>query len=151
MTLVEVIIATSLLGIVSLGVHDRPGERAERRRRAGRAHGAQRPVEAGLGRPGLAGAIGNLLYNPSSETGNIDPFGVAASGYMFRVYTQVKFAGTDDPRCSLWAIDDEERLLYRWWPVLDPDAATDWRVVADGVVNRSVGTPRSSSMPPDEP
>jgi hypothetical protein len=60
---------------------------------------------------------------------------------MFRVYTQVKFAGTDDPRCSLWAIDDEEQLLYRWWPVLDPDAATDWRVVTDGVVNRSVGTP----------
>ena len=84
---------------------------------------------------------GNLLYNPTSETGTIDPFGVAASGYMFRVYTQAKFSPNDDPRCSLWVIDDEQRLLYRWWPVLDPDAATEWRVIAEGIVNRNVSSP----------
>jgi prepilin-type N-terminal cleavage/methylation domain-containing protein len=141
MTLVEVIIATSLLGIVSLvfttvlaSVQNAVVAQDVRTE----LNDQSRLALADLDRQVRSG---NLLYNPSSETGTIDPFGVAASGYMFRVYTQVKFAGTDDPRCSLWAIDDEEQLLYRWWPVLDPDAATDWRVVTDGVVNRSVGTP----------
>ncbi len=140
MTLVEVIIATSLLGIVSLVftstlasvqnavvAQDVRGQLNDQARIA-------------LGEIDRQVRSGNLLYNPSTESGTIDPFGVSASGYMFRVYTQVKFAGTDDPRCSLWVIDDEQRLLYRYWPVLDPDSASEWRVVAEGIVNRDVGT-----------
>jgi len=84
---------------------------------------------------------GNLLYDPSSEVGTVDPFGVAAAGYLFRVYTQAQFGGDEDPRCATWFVDDERQLLYRYWPPLDEDSATDWQVVATGVVNRDEGVP----------
>jgi prepilin-type N-terminal cleavage/methylation domain-containing protein len=83
---------------------------------------------------------GNLLYDPASEVGN-DPYDATASGYMFRVYTQAKHQPVDAPRCALWLIDDEQQVKYRWWPALDPAAATDWRVVATGVVNRDLDEP----------
>ena len=83
----------------------------------------------------------NLLYDPTSEIGTVDPFGVDASGYLFRVYTQVQFGGDEDPRCAAWVVDDERQLLYRYWPPLDEDSATDWQVVATGIVNREEGLP----------
>jgi prepilin-type N-terminal cleavage/methylation domain-containing protein len=83
---------------------------------------------------------GNLLYDPDNESGN-DPYSPSETGYMFRVYTQTKLKADDNPRCALWLIDDQERLLYREWPTLNPSAATDWRVVATSVVNRTEGTP----------
>lgn len=79
---------------------------------------------------------GNLLYDPSAEAGTVDPFGVSASGYLFRVYTQAQFGGDEDTRCAAWFVDDERRLLYRHWPPLDEAAATDWQVIATGIVNR---------------
>lgn len=84
---------------------------------------------------------GNLLYDPSSETGTVDPFGVDASGYLFRVYTQAQFGGDEDPRCAAWFIDDERQLLYRYWPPLGENSASDWQVVATGLVNRDEGLP----------
>ena len=141
MTLVEVLIATALLGIVSLvftttlsSIQQAVVAQDIRTRLNDQARIAMSEIDRQV-------RSGNLLYNPTSETGTIDPFGVAASGYMFRVYTQAKFSPNDDPRCSLWAIDDEQRLLYRWWPVLDPDSATEWRVIAEGIVNRNVSSP----------
>ena len=83
---------------------------------------------------------GNLLYDPSDEAGN-DPYDVLSTGFIFRVYTQVKLKADDDSRCALWLVDDQEQLLYREWPVLDPSAATDWRVVATAVVNRTEDVP----------
>ena len=83
---------------------------------------------------------GNLLYDPDNESGN-DPYAPSQTGYMFRVYTQTKLTPTDDPRCALWLIDDQQRLLYREWPTLNPNAASDWRVVATDIVNRTLGTP----------
>ena len=67
---------------------------------------------------------GNILYDPVDETGN-DPYDVTAAGYLFRVYTQAEQAEDEDPRCALWLVNDDQQLLYRTWPVLDPDAATD--------------------------
>lgn len=83
---------------------------------------------------------GNLLYSPNAEAGN-DPYDALATGYLFRVYTQAKHQPSDDSRCAVWLIDDQEQLLYRWWPPLDETSATNWRVVADGVVNRTLGVP----------
>lgn len=82
---------------------------------------------------------GNLLYDPTAEAGTVDPFGVSASGYLFRVYTQAQFGGDEDPRCAAWFVDDDRRLLYRSWPPLDAAAATDWQVIATGIVNRDQG------------
>jgi type II secretory pathway pseudopilin PulG len=87
---------------------------------------------------------GNLLYDPATETGTVDPFGVSADGQLFRVYTQVQFGDDEAARCALWFVDDQRRLLYRYWAPLDEDNATDWQVIATGVVNRDEGTPAFS-------
>jgi hypothetical protein len=78
---------------------------------------------------------GNLLYPPSSE---VDPYGGGA-GYMFRIYTQANTPTEGQFRCALWLIDDQQRLKYRTWPALQPEDATAWIVITDGVVNRTLG------------
>jgi type II secretory pathway pseudopilin PulG len=83
---------------------------------------------------------GNILYDPVDETGN-DPYSATATGYLFRIYTQAKQSAGQDARCALWLVNDDQQLLYRTWPVLSPDDATDWTVVVDGVVNRDLGEP----------
>jgi hypothetical protein len=90
----------------------------------------------------LAAAAGmrTLLYDPVDESGN-DPYDATATGYMFRIYTQAEQSASQDARCALWLVDDEERLLYRTWPVLTPEDASNWTVVAEGVVNRTLDEP----------
>jgi prepilin-type N-terminal cleavage/methylation domain-containing protein len=83
---------------------------------------------------------GNILYDPVDEAGN-DPYDAVATGYLFRIYTQAQQTEDQDPRCALWLVNDEQQLLYRTWPVLAPDAASTWTVVAEGVVNRDLGEP----------
>jgi prepilin-type N-terminal cleavage/methylation domain-containing protein len=83
---------------------------------------------------------GNLLYPPSSEA---DPYG-GATGYMFRVYTQANTPTEGQFRCALWLIDNQQQLKYRWWPALQPEDATEWVVVTNGVVNRTLGIPAFS-------
>ncbi len=87
---------------------------------------------------------GNLLYDPDLEE---DPLarmsgGSPATGYLFRVYTQARFGGSSESRCVLWLVDDQHRLLTRYWVQdQDADTATSWRVAADGVVNFDEGVP----------
>ena len=76
---------------------------------------------------------GNLLYNPNAET---------PAGFTLRVYTQA-YALQDDAsyiggtsRCALWTIDNNDQLLYRYWPQGRPEEATGWQVIARGIVNR---------------
>lgn len=83
---------------------------------------------------------GNILYDPVDESGN-DPYDATATGYLFRVYTQAERTEDEDPRCALWLVNEEQQLLYRTWPVLDPDAASSWTVVAEGIVNRDLAEP----------
>jgi type II secretory pathway component PulJ len=81
---------------------------------------------------------GNLLYDPDLED---DPLGrmsggSPATGYLFRVYTQARVGGSSESRCVLWLVDDQRRLLTRYWNQdEDADTATGWRVAAEGVVN----------------
>lgn len=140
-TLVEVVVATAILGIVMLVFTSTLSSMqqavvAEDVRT--RLNDQARLALADLDRQVRSG---NLLYNPDDEGAvDIDGVPLAAGGYMFRVYTQTKYQASDAARCALWVVDDEQRLLYRHWPVLDPGAATDWRVVAEHIVNRETGT-----------
>lgn len=141
-TLVEVVVATAILGIVmlvftsTLSSMQRAVVAEDVRTRL---NDQARLALADLDRQVRSG---NLLYNPDDESDvDVDGESLAAAGYMFRVYTQTKYQDTDAARCALWVVDDEQRLLYRYWPVLDPDAATDWRIVAEHIVNRETGTP----------
>jgi prepilin-type N-terminal cleavage/methylation domain-containing protein len=85
---------------------------------------------------------GNILYDPVNESGN-DPYG-AATGYMFRIYTQAEQTAGQSARCAIWLLNDQQQLLYRTWPILEPENASDWQVVADSVVNRNLGNPAFS-------
>lgn len=141
-TLVEVLVATAILGIVMLVFTSTLASMQQavvaedvRTRLNDQARLALADIDRQV-------RSGNLLYDPDDEVA-VDVGGttLAAGGYLFRVYTQTKYQDTDEPRCALWVIDDEQRLLYRYWPVLDPDEATEWRVVAEHIVNRETGTP----------
>ena len=83
---------------------------------------------------------GNILYDPVDESGN-DPFDAAATGYMFRIYTQAEQQSGQDARCAIWLINDEQQLLYRTWPIMAPEDASEWTIVADGIVNRDLDEP----------
>ena len=82
---------------------------------------------------------GNILYDPVDESGN-DPYG-AATGYMFRIYTQAEQSAAQEARCAVWLLNDEQQLLYRTWPILQPENASNWEVVAESVVNRDLSNP----------
>jgi prepilin-type N-terminal cleavage/methylation domain-containing protein len=140
MTLVELLVAISILGVVLLvftsmmaSVQDVVVSESKRSQLNTDARLAMQTIDRNV-------RSGNLLYDPAGEVGN-DPYDAAATGYIFRVYTQAKHQPVDDPRCALWLIDDQQQLKYRWWPALDPASATGWRVVATGVVNRDLGEP----------
>jgi prepilin-type N-terminal cleavage/methylation domain-containing protein len=84
---------------------------------------------------------GNVLYDPALENGSGAGAIVSCSGclpgYTLRVYTQTN----SNFKCVLWKIDANQELMTREWPPLDAAAATDWRVVATGVVNRALTEP----------
>ncbi len=99
-TLVEVLIATAILGIVMLVFTSTLSSMqqavvAEDVRT--RLNDQARLALADLDRQVRSG---NLLYDPDDEIGTVDPFDVTAAGFMFRVYTQTKFTATDEPRCA---------------------------------------------------
>jgi prepilin-type N-terminal cleavage/methylation domain-containing protein len=87
---------------------------------------------------------GNVLYDPALEksiaTGGIGTCTGCQAGYTLRVYTQTNADTRGTYRCVLWKIDDSQQLLTRWWPPADPSGASAWRVVATGIVNRTLNT-----------
>jgi prepilin-type N-terminal cleavage/methylation domain-containing protein len=140
MTLVELLVAMSILSIVLLvmtttltTIQRAVVEEDVRIRLNDQARLAVQAIDRVV-------RSGNILYDPVDEAGN-DPYDPAATGYLFRIYTQAEQQPGQDPRCALWLVNDDQQLLYRTWPVLDPDAATDWRIVVEGIVNRDLGQP----------
>ena len=83
---------------------------------------------------------GNILYDPVDESGN-DPYSPSATGYMFRIYTQAEQSAAQSARCAVWLVNDQQELLYRTWPILEPENASTWQVVAESVVNRDLNEP----------
>lgn len=77
---------------------------------------------------------GNVLYDPALEA-------APDQSYTFRVYTQAN-APTRTPsfQCVQWLIEDDQ-LKRRSWPPNQPELADSWRIVATGIVNRTLGEP----------
>lgn len=143
MTLVELLVAMAILSIVMLvmtttltSIQRAVVEEDVRSRLNDQARLAVQSIDRLV-------RSGNILYDPVDETGN-DPYDVAASGYLFRIYTQAEQSENQDPRCAIWLVNDQQELMYRTWPVLDPAAASQWQVVAEGVVNRDLLEPAFS-------
>lgn len=82
---------------------------------------------------------GNVLYDPAAET---DPY------YMVRIYTQANAPGHGSFSCVQWKVDSSKQLLTRRWPPENPAGVTAWRVVATGIVNKSIGV-RAFELDPD--
>jgi prepilin-type N-terminal cleavage/methylation domain-containing protein len=82
---------------------------------------------------------GNVLYDPALENGSgagaVTSCTGCLPGYTLRVYTQTNSLF----KCVLWKIDANQNLMTREWPPLDTDAARPWRIVATGIVNRTLG------------
>jgi type II secretory pathway pseudopilin PulG len=140
MTLVELIVAMGILSIVMLvltttlsSIQRAVVEEDVRIRLNDQARLALQSIDRLV-------RSGNILYDPVDESGN-DPYDAGATGYLFRIYTQAEQSATQDARCALWLVNDDQQLIYRTWPFLDPDAASDWSVVADGIVNRDLAAP----------
>jgi prepilin-type N-terminal cleavage/methylation domain-containing protein len=140
MTLVELMVAMGILSIVMLvmtttltSIQRAVVEEDVRVRLADQARLAVQVIDRLV-------RSGNILYDPVDEAGN-DPYDAAATGYLFRIYTQAEQVEGQDARCALWLVNDEQQLLYRTWPILDPDAASDWTIAAEGIVNRELNEP----------
>ena len=139
MTLVELVVAMAILSIVMLvltttlsSIQRAVVEEDVRVRLNDQARLAVQSIDRLV-------RSGNILYDPVDESGN-DPYG-AATGYMFRIYTQAEQSAAQSARCAVWLLNDKEQLLYRTWPILEPENASDWQVVADSVVNRDLSNP----------
>jgi len=140
MTLVELVVAMAILSIVMLvftttlsSIQRAVVEEDVRMRLNDQARLAMQSIDRLV-------RSGNILYDPIDESGN-DPFDGAATGYMFRIYTQAEQSAAQDARCALWIVNDEQELLYRTWPILAPEDASDWQIVAEGIVNRDLNQP----------
>jgi prepilin-type N-terminal cleavage/methylation domain-containing protein len=140
MTLVELVVAMAILSIVMLvftttlsSIQRAVVEEDVRMRLNDQARLAMQSIDRLV-------RSGNILYDPVDESGN-DPFDGAATGYMFRIYTQAEQSAAQDARCALWIVNDEQELIYRTWPILAPEDASDWQIVAEGIVNRDLNQP----------
>ncbi|MGI8616414.1 MAG: PilW family protein [Actinomycetota bacterium] len=143
MTLVELVVAMGILSIVMLvltttlsSIQRAVVEEDVRIRLNDQARLAMQSIDRLV-------RSGNILYDPVDESGN-DPYSASATGYLFRIYTQAEQSSGQDARCALWLVNDDQQLLYRTWPILAPNGASDWTIVADGIVNRDLSQPAFS-------
>lgn len=84
---------------------------------------------------------GNVLYDPALENNGLTSCTGCLPGYTLRVATQSNAPTRGGHMCVLWQVDEQQRLLTRRWIPNDPASATAWRVVATGIVNRTLGEP----------
>ena len=143
MTLVELVVAMGILSIVMLvltttlsSIQRAVVEEDVRIRLNDQARLAMQSIDRLV-------RSGNILYDPVDESGN-DPYSASATGYMFRIYTQAEQTAGQDARCALWLVNDDQELMYRTWPILAPEDASEWTIVAEGIVNRNLSAPAFS-------
>ena len=133
MTLVEMMVTTSLIGIVSLmfltvlaSVQSGIEKQTDRSNDNDQARLAVQQLDKEI-------RSGNVLYNPANTA--YLPAGTSP-GMGLTIYTQT-YANIRNPgnRCVQWRILDEE-LQRRDWSTGDPNgSATSWRIIAENVVN----------------
>ncbi|MEX2458029.1 MAG: type II secretion system protein [Actinomycetota bacterium] len=136
MTLVEMMVTMSLLGIVAtMFLSIMVSVQAGVERQMDRSHDNDQ-VRLAVQQLDKEIRSGNVLYDPAAETA---PF---APHYSLRVYTQANAdVRTPGNRCVQWRITDGE-LQRRDWSTADPSGTVSgWRVVAENVVNVELGVP----------
>jgi len=144
MTLVELLVATMILGIVMIVVTSAFAS-------IERGIVAQNNLSTTLDQGRLALEqldrelrSGNVLYDPAKENavGGITSCTGCVAGYTLRLYTQSNADTSASYHCELWKIDTNQQLLVRTWTPLAATGSspTEWRLVATGVVNRTLGT-----------
>jgi prepilin-type N-terminal cleavage/methylation domain-containing protein len=141
MTLSELLIAMSILGVVLLvfttvlaSVQGAVARQESLTRTLDQARLALQQLDREM-------RSGNVLYDPALENGTA-PGAITSCtgclpGYTLRVYTQTR----SEFKCVLWKIDSNQNLKTREWPPLNTSAARPWRIVATGVVNLALGEP----------
>ena len=144
MSLVELMVATMILGIVMLvcsSVFASVESAVVRQNNLSNTLDQGRLALQQLDRELRSG---NVLYDPSLENNGLASCSGCVAGYTLRLYTQANAPTRNTYECTLWKIDTNQQLLTRQWPPDDPTSAGAWRVVATGVVNRSLGTPETA-------
>ncbi len=141
MTLVELLVAMFILGIVALVFTSTLS--SVQRRVVDQERLSSTLDQARLAIQQLDREIrsGNVLYDPALENNGRSSCDGCLPGYTLRVYTQSNAPTRGGYLCALWQVDAEDRLLVRYWPPSNPAGATAWRVVATGIVNRALSEP----------
>ena len=81
---------------------------------------------------------GNLIYDPSLENSTNCGGYTCAPYFALRIYTQVNGnTRTPSNQCVQYIITTNNQLLRRAWAAGAATSLSDWRVVADGIVNRT--------------
>lgn len=142
MTLVELMVATMILGIVMIVVSS---VFASIERSIVLQNNLSTTLDQGrLALEQLDRELrsGNVLYDPATENAGTTSCSGCIAGFTLRIYTQSNASTSAGYRCELWKIDTSEQLLVRTWAPDDPTgpSTTDWRIVATGVVNRTLST-----------
>ena len=137
-TLVEVVVVTLLIGIVSIVFLSAMARVQTSLTRATERSDNNDQARLAVQRIDREVRSGNILYDPATESPQY---------YTLRVYTQVNADTRGGPQCVLWKIEGQQ-LLRRTWPPLQPENATGWGVVVDGVVNVDDGV-RAFELDPD--
>jgi prepilin-type N-terminal cleavage/methylation domain-containing protein len=143
-TLVEVVVVTLLIGIVSLVFLSAMARVQTSLTRATERSDNNDQARLAVQRIDREVRSGNILYDPATETPQY---------YTLRVYTQanantrITADNASGNLCVLWKVEDQQ-LLRRTWPPLHPENATGWGVVVDGVVNVDQGV-RAFQLDPD--
>lgn len=149
MTLVELMVATMILGIVMLvftSVFASVQQGVVRQNNLSLTLDQGRLAVQQLDRELRSG---NVLYDPALENNGQTSCSGCQPSYTLRVYTQSNADTRGTFMCTLWQIDSNQQLLTRQWPPNDPTNAGAWRVVATGVVNRTVGSTPAFALDSD--
>ncbi|HEX9122486.1 MAG TPA: prepilin-type N-terminal cleavage/methylation domain-containing protein [Actinomycetota bacterium] len=146
LTLVEVMVATSILAVALLiflstfaSIQRATSRESDRGRNNDEARLAVEELDREI-------RSGNVLYDPAKENAPSEQGGIAscsgcAPSYTLRVYTQSNAPTRAGFVCRLWRITDARELQTQYWPPLHPEQASSWRTVATGVMNRQLAVP----------